>query len=61
LRQTGVAWEWAEVIRGLDGLQQVEANLQGRRFLFRSHLQGHAAHALRAAGVAIPPTLRELS
>jgi hypothetical protein len=61
LRQTGVTWEWAEVIRGLDGLQQVEANLQGRRFLFRSHLQGHAAHALRAAGVAIPPTLRELS
>jgi hypothetical protein len=61
LRQTGAAWEWAEVIRGLDGLQQVEANLQGRRFLFRSHLQGHAAHALRAAGVAIPPTLRELS
>jgi hypothetical protein len=61
LRQTGVAWEWAEVIRGLDGLQQVEANLQGRRFLLRSHLQGHAAQALRAAGMAIPPTLRELS
>src|SRR5256714_485281 len=61
LRQTGAAWEWAEVIRGLDGLQQVEANLQGRRFLLRSHLQGHAAQALRAAGVAIPPTLRELS
>jgi len=61
LRQTGVAWEWAEVLRGLDGLQQVEANLQGRRFLLRSHLQGHAAQALRAAGVAIPPTLRELS
>src|SRR3954454_10672094 len=61
LRQAGLAWEWAEVIRGLDGLQQVEVNLQGRRFLLRSHLQGHAAHALRAAGVAIPPTLRELS
>jgi hypothetical protein len=61
LRQAGVTWEWAEVIRGLDGLQQVEANLQGRRFLFRSHLQGHAAQALRVAGVAIPPTLRELA
>jgi hypothetical protein len=61
LRQAGVAWEWAEVIRGLDGLQQVEATLQGRRFLLRSHLQGHAAQALRAAAVAIPPTLRELA
>jgi transposase len=61
LRQNGLAWEWAEVIRGLDGLQQVEANLQGRRFVLRSHLQGHASQALRATGVAVPPTLRELS
>jgi hypothetical protein len=60
LRQAGSKWEWAEVIRGLDGLQQVEANLQGRRFLLRSHLQGHASQALRAVGVALPPTLREL-
>jgi hypothetical protein len=29
-------WEWKEVVRGLDGLQQVDANFQGRRFLFRS-------------------------
>jgi transposase len=61
LRQSGLAWEWAEVIRGLDNLHQVEATLQGRRFLLRSHLQGHASQALRAAGVAIPPTLRELA
>ena len=61
LRQSGLAWEWAEVIRGLDGLQEVEATLQGRRFLLRSHLQGDASQALRATRVAIPPTLRELS
>jgi hypothetical protein len=29
LRQSGLAWEWAEVIRGLDSLQQVKAILQG--------------------------------
>jgi hypothetical protein len=61
LRRSGLEWEWAEVIRGLDNLHQVEATLQGRRFLLRSHLQGNASQALRAAGVAIPPTLRELS
>jgi transposase len=60
LRQAGLAWEWAEVIRGLDSLQQVEVHAQGRRFLLRSHLQGHASQALRAAGVAIPPSCREL-
>ena len=53
-------WEWKEVIRGLDALQQVEANFQGRRFLFRSHLTADASQAVRATGVAIPPTLREL-
>jgi hypothetical protein len=53
-------WERAEVIRGLDSLQQVQATLQGRRFLLRSHLQRDASQALCAAGVAVPPTLREL-
>ena len=35
MRQAELQWEWKEVIRGLDALQQVEANFQGRRFLFR--------------------------
>ena len=55
-----VQWEWKEVIRGLDGLQQIEANFQGRRFLFRSQLTADASQAVRATGVAIAPALREL-
>ena len=60
MKRAGLEWEWKEVIRGLDALQQVEANFQGRRFLFRSQLTEHASQAVRATGVAIPPTLREL-
>lgn len=60
MRQAGMQWEWAEVIRGLDNLHQVEANFQGRSFLLRSQLQAHASAAIRASGVALPPTLREL-
>jgi len=60
MKQADLEWEWKEVIRGLDGLQQVEANFQGRRFLFRSQLTAHASQAVRATGVPIPPTLREL-
>ena len=60
MKQAALEWEWKEVIRGLDALQQVEANFQGRRFLFRSHLTAHAPQAVRAAGVAIPPTWQEL-
>ena len=60
IKQAQLQWEWKEVIRGLDALQQVEANFQGRRFLFRSQLSAHASLAVRATGVAIPATLREL-
>jgi len=60
MKRTDLEWEWKEVIRGLDALQQVEANFQGRRFLFRSQLTAHASQAVRATGVAIPPTLQQL-
>lgn len=53
-------WEWAEVLRGLDSLQEVEAIFRGYRYLLRSQLIGHAHQAIRAAGVAVPPTLREI-
>jgi hypothetical protein len=47
--------EWAQVVRGLEALQQVD-----KRFLLRSQLTAEASAALRAAGVGAPPTLREL-
>jgi transposase len=52
--------EWAQVVRGLEALQQVEATFQDKRFLLRSQLSAEASAALRAVGVAAPPTLREL-
>jgi hypothetical protein len=60
LKQAEAACEWAQVLRGLEGLQEVELTYQGRRFLLRSQLNGEASAALRAAGAAAPPTLREV-
>ena len=54
------SWEWAEVVRGLDNLQEVEAMFRGHRYMLRSQLTGHAHKAIQAAGVAVPPTLRQL-
>jgi hypothetical protein len=59
LRERGETWEWAEILRGLEQLQEVEALFQGRRFFLRSQLVGQAHQALRASGVAVPPTIRE--
>jgi transposase len=59
LEEKGESWEWAEILRGLDNLQEVEALFQGKRFVLRSQVLGQAHKALMAAGVALPPTLRE--
>lgn len=61
LEQKGLEAEWAEIIRGLDNLQEVELLLQGSRFLLRSEIKGHASQAIRAAEVAIPPVLQEIA
>jgi len=59
LREHGESWEWAEIVRGLENLQEVEAVFQGRRFFLRSQLVAQAHKAIRASGVAVPPTIRE--
>jgi hypothetical protein len=59
LAAKGESWEWAEILRGLDNLQEVEALFQGQRFVMRSQVIGQAHKACLAAGVALPPTLRE--
>lgn len=59
LEERGETWEWAEVLRGLDNLQEVEAAFRGRHYRLRSQLTGDAHKAIRAAGVAVPPTIRE--
>ena len=61
LQQAEAACEWAQVLRGLEGLQEVELTYQGRRFLLRSQLSTEASAALRAVGTAAPPTLREVA
>jgi transposase len=59
LRQREEGWEWAEIIRGLANLHEVEARFQGRRFFLRSQLVAQAHKAIRASGVAVPVTIRE--
>jgi hypothetical protein len=61
LEEKGETWEWAEILRGLDNLHEVEAMFQGKRFVLRSQVLGQAHKACVAAGVALPPTLREKS
>ncbi len=59
LADDGHEFEWADVIQDLDRLQVVEVEQDGKRFLLRSELQGTCGAVFRAAGVAVPPTVRQ--
>ena len=51
---------WPEILADLDSLTETEVEQDGKRFLLRSPPRSAASLALRAAGVALPPTVRQL-
>lgn len=61
LAAQGNKFEWAEILRDLEALQYVEVEYQGKRFLLRSEVEGCCAAVFEAAGVAVPPTLQQLT
>jgi len=58
-KETGLCEQKKNNVPPLDNLQEVEAIFQGKRFVLRSQVLGEAHKAFMAAGVALPPTLRE--
>jgi transposase len=60
LRAKGRTFEWADVIRDLEQVQQVEVEHQGHRFLLRSQMMGTAGRVFQAAGVAVPSTVQQV-
>ena len=61
LQARGHVLEWAEVIEDLERVQYVEVEHTGKRFLLRSELQVTAGRVLQAVGVAVPPTVQQLT
>jgi len=60
LASSGEALEWADVIKDLERLEEVEVEQAGKRFLLRNEARGSCSKAFQAAGVALPPTVRAL-
>jgi len=50
--------EWEDIRSDLEALQETELEVKGERWWVRTPLRGTANEVLRAAGVAIPPTVR---
>ena len=61
LEAKGHDLEWADVIRDLDALQEVEIQQGERRFVIRTEARGGCGKVFQAAGVAMPPTVRQMA
>ena len=53
--------EWADLIRDLDNLVEMEIATDGKGYVFRSPAKGSVSKVFQACGVALPPTLRPSS
>jgi transposase len=52
---------WPDILADLESLTETEVEQDGKRFLLRSAPRPAATVALRAAGVALPPTVRQIA
>ena len=50
--------EWADVIRDVDNLIEMEVAINGKGYVFRGQSAGVAGKVFQACGVALPPVLR---
>jgi hypothetical protein len=58
-RKAGIQPEWGDVLRDLDRLQEVAITKDGRRMILRTPASGVIGPLFKAAGVALPPNIRE--
>jgi len=58
LERRGWRLEWDRLIRDVDYLKEIEISTAGKKVIIRNELRGETAKVFRAAGVAIPPTVR---
>ncbi len=58
LAQHGWTFEWADIIRDLDHLDETTITVDEKAYVIRSEIKGTLGKVFQAAGVAIPPAVR---
>jgi arginine repressor len=59
LEAKGYDIEWADALRDLEQLEEVEVEHDSKRFLPRTEAKGTCGKVFQAAGVALPPPVRQ--
>ncbi len=58
LSERGCSFEWNDILHDLIAVEEVTAELSGKRVVFRSEMKGVAGKVFQAVGAFIPPTAR---
>jgi transposase len=61
LSAAGEEFEWLELLDDLESLEYTEVSYKEKRFRLRSETRGSCSAAFRAAGVAMPPTIKAVT
>jgi hypothetical protein len=61
LDTAGLDFEWADIKRDLDTLEEITLDVNNKKFILRSECKGVCGKVFQAVGVALPPTVREAS
>ena len=61
LQKAGHCFEWAEIKQDLKAMQEITIEDNGKTLIIRSECLGTCGKVFQAVGVAIPPTIREIS
>jgi len=61
LDQAGHCFEWADIKQDLKSLQEIIIEEDGKSLVVRSECKGTCGKLFQSVGVAIPPTIREIS
>jgi len=59
MERRGLKAEWADIRRDLDAFEEIEVSQADKTYWLRTPIREAATAAFRAAGVAIPPAVRE--
>jgi transposase len=60
LEKKEMKFEWADILRDIDSLEEIEIEKEGKRFMLRSELKGCCGDIFKAAGVALPSSFRQV-
>ena len=61
IRQHGGSLEWTDILRDVSALAEIEVRHNDVHYLLRSPVQGVCGKVFQAAGVAIPPSVRQIA